>query len=113
MIGISTEGGGTLIEDEKYKSTTGADWFSPSVAIDGAGYVHTAATAVSANDLGPSLAVLTLTKVSLANTAGTNLKARVIGIGTESFDDGTPGGTSTGPAPPVRRSTRPLRGMSG
>ncbi len=93
LIGITTESGGTLIEDEKYTSTTGADWFSPSVAIDGAGYVHTAATAVSANDLGPSLAVLTLTKISLANAAGTNLKARVIGIGTEAFDDNTPGGT--------------------
>lgn len=92
LIGVGTESGVTLIEDEKYLSTTGADWFSPSVAIDTAGYVHTVATAVSANDLGPSLAVLTLTKVSLSNTAGTNLKARVIDIGTGAFDDnGTPG----------------------
>ncbi len=94
LIGIGTDSGGTLIEDEKYKSTNGADWFSPSVAIDGAGYVHTAATAVSTNDLGPSLAVLTLTKISLANAAGTDLKARVIGIGTEAFDNnGTSGQT--------------------
>ncbi len=94
LIGIGTEAGVTLIEDEKFQSNTGADWFSPSVAIDGAGYVHTAATAVSANDLGPSLAVLTLTKVTLASTAGTNLKARVIKIGNEAFDNnGTPGQT--------------------
>jgi hypothetical protein len=94
LIGITTESGGTLIEDEKFASTTGADWFSPSVAIDGAGYVHTAATAVSADDLGPSLAVLTLTKISLANTAGANLKARVIALGTEAFDNnGTSGQT--------------------
>ena len=94
LIGIGTESGVTKIEDEKYASTTGADWFSPSVAIDGAGYVHTAATAVSANDLGPSLAVLTLTKVTLASTAGANLKARVIDIGTGAFDNnGTSGQT--------------------
>lgn len=94
LIGVGTESGVTLIEDEKYQSTTGADWFSPSVAIDKAGYVHTAATAVSSNDQGPSLAVLTLTKVSLANAAGTNLKGRVIDIGNGAFDDnGTPGET--------------------
>lgn len=95
LIGIGTESGVTLIEDEKYKSTTDADWFSPSVAIDGAGYVHTAATAVSELDAnGPSLAVLTLTKISLANAAGSNLKARGIDVGTQAFDeDGTPGDT--------------------
>jgi hypothetical protein len=94
LIGIGTDATATLIEDEKYASGTGADWFSPSVAIDGAGYVHTAATAVSANDLGPSLAVLTLTKVTLASTAGTNLKARVIDLGTGAFDNnGTSGQT--------------------
>jgi hypothetical protein len=93
LVGLSTESGVTIIEDEKYKSPTGADWFSPSVAIDGAGYVHTAATAVSEADAnGPSLAVLTLTKVSLADPAGSNLKARVIALGDEAFDDdGTPG----------------------
>lgn len=94
LIGVSTKATTTLIEDEKYASGTGADWFSPSVAVDGAGYVHTAATAVSANDLGPSLAVLTLTKISLTSTAGSNLKARVIDIGTGAFDDnGTSGQT--------------------
>lgn len=93
LIGISTEGGVSLIEDEKYKSTTGADWFSPSVAIDKAGYVHTAATAVSESlGNGPSLAVLTLTKISLANPAGAALKARVIKLTSAAFNDNGTGG---------------------
>lgn len=93
LIGLGTESGVTLIEDEKYKSASGADWFSPSVAIDGAGYVHTAATAVSELDAnGPSLAVLTLTKVALGDSAGSDLKARMVAVGDEAFDDnGTPG----------------------
>ncbi|MCZ3388952.1 MAG: hypothetical protein LH645_07460 [Actinomycetia bacterium] len=95
LIGVSTEAGVSLIEDEKYKSPTGADWFSPSVAIDRAGYVHTAASAVSESDgNGPSLAVLTLTKISLANPAGAALKARVIALTTAAFNDnGTSGET--------------------
>ena len=95
LIGLGTESGVALIEDEKYKATTGSDIdvFSPSVAIDGAGYVHTAVTAVSETDgNGPSLAVLTLTNVSLDDPADADLKARVIALGDEAFDDnGTPG----------------------
>jgi hypothetical protein len=95
LIGIGTQSGVTLIEDEKYKSTNGADWFDPSVAIDGNGYVHTAATAVSESlGNGPSLAVLTLTKISLANPAGPALKARVIKLTSAAFNDnGTSGET--------------------
>jgi hypothetical protein len=106
LIGLGTDAGVYLIEDEKLKATTGAalDLFSPSVDIDGAGYVHVAATAVQPDGLGPSLAAFALTKVSLADTAGSDdLKARVIALGDEAFDDnGTPGTTdwygSTGAA---------------
>ncbi len=107
LIGIGTDAGVYLIEDEKLKATTGVDLdlFSPSVDIDGAGYVHVAATAVNGTDgNGPGLATFALTKVSLADTAdSTDLKARVISLGDAAFDDdGTPGTTdwygSTGAA---------------
>ena len=55
-FGISTKSGVTLAAQEKLKPA-GHDLFSPSVAIDGAGYVHIAATDVASGTGGPSFAV--------------------------------------------------------
>lgn len=92
LIGVGTEAGVALIEDEKIK-VAGNDLFSPSVAIDGAGYVHVAAQSAAADGNGPSLGVFALTQVSLA--AAATFKARTIDLGDAAFDEnGTPGGTS-------------------
>lgn len=92
LIGVGTEAGVALIEDEKLKLDA-QDLFSPSVAIDGAGYVHVAAQVASADGNGPSLATYALTQVSLASAA--TIKARTIDVGDGAFDEnGTPGGSS-------------------
>jgi hypothetical protein len=93
LIGVGTEAGVTLIEDEKITNPlVGNEVFSPSVAIDGNGYVHMGATAVNSGTGGPSLAALALTKVNLAQPAGGDLKARFVKQSSAVFDnDGAPG----------------------
>ncbi len=94
LIGIGTESGVTLIEDEKITSSVVQnEVFSPSVAIDGNGYVHLAASAVPLTGGGPSFAVMTLTSVNLGASAGSNLKARFVKQGTAVYDNNGTAGT--------------------
>lgn len=93
LIGVGTEAGVTLIEDEKITNPlVGNEVFSPSVAIDANGFVHMGATAVSSGTGGPSLAALALTKINLAQAAGGDLKTRFVEQASAVFDDnGAPG----------------------
>lgn len=59
VFGIGTANGVVLLADEKLKAT-GKDWFSPALAVDGAGYVHLVATDVG-SEAGPSMAVFART----------------------------------------------------
>lgn len=57
VFGVNTGNGVTLVSDKTLK-TTGQAWFTPSLAIDGAGNVHLAATNVGKVGIdGPSFAV--------------------------------------------------------
>jgi hypothetical protein len=95
LVGVSTEGGVSLIEDEKIMSPqVGHEVFSPSVAIDGNGFVHLAATDVASGTGGPSLVAAVLTSVNLGKAAGSALKARYVQQATAVFDDGKPGSTA-------------------
>ena len=60
VYGISTAAGATLVSQGQLKSTSGANWFSPDLAIDkGNNVIVTANDLGSAGTTGPSLAVFT------------------------------------------------------
>jgi hypothetical protein len=92
LIGVGTESGVALIEDEKI-TLDDTEVFSPSVAVDGNGFVHMAASTVQTTGGGPSLAAMALTSVSLSQAAGSNLKVRVVKKSTAVFDDNGVAGT--------------------